>query len=187
MHDLAAELPYTPLFCEENIWFLANRLLDEGMQIERMYVLLFSNPAQSIILLQQKAARQMPFIVWDYHVVLQAHHEQTDWIYDFDSRLAFPSPLARYFALTFPEQQCLPGRYHTQIRQIPAMEYLERFYSDRSHMLGKIPQDQFPAYPSITPDPTCRPLTLDDYRDVQRPLDGNSRIFDLEAYMYGWM
>lgn len=173
---------YTPLFCEENIWLLANRLRDRGMSDKQTFVLFLSNPAKSIILRHQKAAQPGQFIVWDYHVVLQVHRNQDDWIYDFDSRLPFPCPLSTYLSLTFSEQDSLPKRYRTWIRQIPATEYLKHFYSDRSHMEGKIRSNQFPAYPIIKPDRSCQAIPLWDYWNMAKQLKDHSRIFELHAY-----
>ena len=143
---------YTPQFCEENIWHLARRFRDSGLAADRMFVLLFSNPNRSIVLCHQKIALPNRFVLWDYHVVLHAHFDRVDWIYDFDTRLPFSCQLADYFSLTVPDQDFLPEIYHMKIRRIPAHTYLTRFCSDRSHMLGKIPADRFPEYPAIVAD-----------------------------------
>ncbi|MEN8167350.1 MAG: hypothetical protein ABFR65_07735 [Pseudomonadota bacterium] len=184
MPERKAAFLYTPLFCEENIWLLTNKLRDSGRSDEPMSVLFFSNPSKSIMLWRQKAAQAGQAIVWDYHVVLQVHRNQDDWIYDFDSRLPFPCCLSTYLSLTFPEQTALPERYRTWIRQIPAREYLKHLYSDRSHMEGKIPTDQFPDYPIIKPDRSCPPIPLSDYWDMNKQLFDSSLVIDLETYRH---
>ena len=120
--------------------------------------------------------------MWDYHVVLQAHLNRVDWIYDFDTRLPFPCQLADYLSLTVPNQSYLPEIYHTRIRRIPAATYLTRFCSDRSHMLGKIPADRFPGYPIIEANASYSPIPLSDYWDVTKELDDASRIFEVSDY-----
>lgn len=173
---------YTPLFCEENIWFLAQKLLGQGVSDNRMFVLFFSNFTGSIVLFSQNKARQGHLIVWDYHVVLQVHQDHSDWIYDIDSRLPLPSPLTTYFSQTFPNQRILPANYRTKIRQIPADEYLRHFSSDRSHMVGKIPPDQFPDYPIITPAIPRSAIALADYIDMHKELNDHSLVFDVMEY-----
>ena len=176
------EYTYTPHFCEENIWWLAKKLLDTAAANERMYVVFFSNAAESVVLYKQRLAPAGGFIVWDYHVVLQTNQQETDWIYDFDTRLSFPAPLITYLFQTFPQHTVLPEAYRTHIRRIPALEYLRHFYSDRTHMVGHIQPLQFPDYPAITPDPSVQPIPLCDYRNMDKQLDDNSLVFDLERY-----
>jgi protein N-terminal glutamine amidohydrolase len=176
---------YTPFFCEENIWLLARRLLAEDMPKQRMFVLFLSNPNRSILLLEQRQAPKGRLTFWDYHVVLQVGQDGKDWIYDYDSRLPFPTPLMTYLTRTFPDQYRLPRIFRTMIRRIPAAEYLEQFSSDRSHMAGKIPPDAYPDYPVIQAQVSCHPITLDDYLEMRKPLPDHSRVFKLTDYPLG--
>jgi hypothetical protein len=187
LSDLQQEPTYTPLFCEENIWLLANRLRQTGQQEEGTYVLFFSNLRQSILLLNQRRASEGRLTLWDYHVVLQTEEDERTWIYDFDSRLPFPTRLQHYFSQTFPDPAVIPKRYQTKIRQIPVTEYLTRFSSDRSHMTGILEPERFPRYPCIMPPASSRPIPLSSYRDMRRKLDDHSRVFDLLEYcnLYG--
>lgn len=153
MHPIERDRqPYTPLFCEENIWHLARILLDAGHPADGLWVLFISNPARQVALLKQRAGGEAGFVIWDYHVILRAQTGGEDLIYDFDTTLPFPVERSRYFAETFPDKAITPPVLRAQTREIPAREYLHRFHSDRAHMVGKIPAEAFPEWPAITPE-----------------------------------
>jgi hypothetical protein len=176
---------YTAYFCEENIWWAARDLVDAGCDPARMQVLLFTNPAQSVMLLNQRAAPPGAPIAWDYHVVLQAEIEGVVQIVDLDSRLDVPVPLADYMHNTFPRQSTLPQRYRTWVRVIPALSYLQHLYSDRSHMRGLLPASEFPDYPIIRPPEGVQAIGLDAYRDLRRCLQDGSEVLPLSAWYPG--
>ncbi len=176
--DGFGELPYTPLFCEENIWLLAERLLAEGERPERLRVLFFSNPDKQVVLLKQRRAGEQGYVVWDYHVVLQAG----GLIYDFDTVLPFPVDAVDYFLDTFPDQTVLAETYRTWVRWIPATTYLERFFSDRVHMRGVVAEAAFPPWPAITPR-HGRVIALSDYWDMWKKLDDGSEVMGVTAYL----
>lgn len=172
---------YTALFCEENIWWLARSLVDAGMAAARLKVLLFSNPWQSIVLLNQRQADAGEPLCWDYHVVLQVDRDHEAWIFDLDTRLPFPVPCATYLSRTFPPSPALPERYRTQVRIIPAASYLAHFYSDRGHMIGRIPAEAFPDYPIIQPPAGVARISLGEYRDLHKTLGDGSVVVSLDA------
>lgn len=163
---------YTPLFCEENIWWLAKDLADAGIEVDRMQVLLLTNPFQSILLRHQRAAPPGQTQVWDYHVVLRLARDSENQILDFDTCLAFASPEDGYIEHSFPHQSRLPEVYRTWVRTIPAQQYLRHFYSDRSHMRGLVLEREFPGYPILKPDEKVAAIPLADYRDIQVSLEG---------------
>jgi hypothetical protein len=172
MRDLVPDnFPYTAQFCEENTWWLAKTLKEEGVDTAAMQVLLFSNPWKQIVMLNQKAAEQGQAIAWDYHVVLKLHHEGKDQVLDFDSLLPFPCDYDRYMKHSFPDQGVLPERYRSWVRVIPAEDYLKHFYSDRSHMRGVLPESEFPAWDMITPE---HGITLQEYWDMEKKLSDGS-------------
>lgn len=147
-----------------------------------MYVLLFSNNNHSILLGNQRKADQNQLLVWDYHVVLQVQVDADYWVYDFDTRLAFPCLLTNYLNRTFPDQSFLPDIYRTSVRKIPAKAFLRRFSSSRSHMVGEIRVNQFPDYPAIRADASRYPIPLSDYWDMHKKLNDGSQIFELESF-----
>lgn len=174
-------LPYTPLFCEENIWHLARALLDDGHPADRLWVLILSNPARQVALFRQRADDGDGFVVWDYHVVLLARDAEGERIYDFDTTLPFPVERRRYFAETFPATEEIPPPLRARVRRIPAAAYLHRLHSDRSHMVGAIPEEAFPPWPAITPD-HAEAITLREYWAMERELADGSRVEALDAY-----
>lgn len=167
---------YTALFCEENIWQLIRSLSSQAHQcIEQMWVLIFTNPEQKIPLLNQLAAQKNQAVIWDYHVVLLNQIDQKLQIIDFDTRLPFVSPLEQYIQATLIEPARLPENWQTYTRIIPAKSYLQRFCSDRSHMIGQIDETEFPHWPMINTEHHQR-IKLTDYLDLDQKLNDGSQI-----------
>jgi hypothetical protein len=172
---------YTPLFCEENIWWLARSMVDQGFDPDDLKVLFLSNAWQSVVLAKQRAAALGRLVIWDYHVVLQARLDGDEFIFDPDSRLGFPEPLAGYLRQTFPVQAELPERMRTWVRSIPAASYLGHFRSDRRHMLGRIPLSAYPDYAIILPPVGARCIDLGEYRDMHKALADGSIVQPVDA------
>jgi hypothetical protein len=106
-------------------------------------------------------------------------------VFDLDSRLPFPSPWRKYFDGTFPDQSALPERWRSLVRQIPASSYLDRFYSDRQHMVGRVLPSAFPDYPPLVPQDTGMAIDLNHYRDFGKVLDDDSRVAPVERARNG--
>lgn len=174
---------YTPLFCEENIWWLARSMVDQGVDSHDLKVLFLSNAWQSIVLAHQRAAEPGRLVIWDYHVVLQARLNGVDYIFDPDTRLGFPERLASYLQQSFPIQAELPERMRTWVRIVPAASYLGHFRSDRRHMLGRIPLSAYPDYAIILPSVGARCIDLGEYRDMHRALADGSVVKPVDALM----
>lgn len=183
MDDLRTRYRYTPYFCEENIWWLAHALCADGGEPAPLSIWLFSNRAASIAMQHQRAASVGALMAWDYHVVLTTTAEAGLEVFDFDTRLAFPSPAVTYLRQTFPLQQGLPAKWRTWVREIPAAAYLERFWSDRSHMQGHVPPTAFPDYPVIRPQDPRSAIALADYRDIDRRLDDGSAVSPVQSLL----
>jgi hypothetical protein len=168
---------YAARFCEENIWQLA-RVFHNHTELSDMWVLFFSNPAFQVPLLNQRAAAEGKTIIWDYHVVLLACVGGRYRIFDFDTRLPFAANLQDYIVQTFHAPRLLPRELIPYVRKIPAKSYLQRFYSDRSHMIQHIAQIGFPSWPLINQD---KPHTvkLSDYVNVLLHIDDGSSIIKL--------
>jgi len=168
---------YTALFCEENIWLLAKSLQKEGVRLEDLQILFLSNPSKQIVLFEQNSAPLGQAVVWDYHVILWFNDSNKPLLYDFDSRLPFPCPARQYFHSSFPTVQTLPEKFHFYIRQIPANDYLEQFYSTREHMLGLIPTEHFPEYAAIKNHPAKVAISLAEYWDMEKHLNDHSDVY----------
>lgn len=171
---------YTPYFCEENVWWLAAEMADRGVDPSDLSVLLFTNPNASIAVRHQRAAPPGAWMAWDYHVVLSAPDAGGFAVYDLDSRLPFPSQQSDYLSATFSEQRRLPARWQSLVRRIPGDAYLNRFCSDRSHMLGRLPRSAFPNYPAICPGDRSSAILLAEYRDMTRELDDGSVVLPVD-------
>ena len=158
-------ITYTPLFCEENIWKLA-QLLHSRQQAIPLEVLFIINNSNSVALFNQKRSiAQLPAI-WDYHVILLTQLCDKYYIFDLDSKCRLPEEINRYFELTFPSNIKLNGPYRPMIRSIKAAYFLDYFTSDRQHMRGIIPDNQFPDYEIIKPSDNNNKLLLETCRDI---------------------
>lgn len=175
------QCPYTARFCEENVWWLTRRLAESGVAAADMDVIFLTNPSMSVLLLQQRAAPPGQPVVWDYHVVLRLRDAEGNWVLDRDSRLPCPLPCADYLDATFPPQAGLRPDLRTWTREIPAADYLARFRSDRSHMVGRIADADFPSYPPLEPAPGSPAVDLAGYWDFRRDLPGTRLTRDLSA------
>ncbi|MGQ0505737.1 MAG: hypothetical protein ACT4TC_10500 [Myxococcaceae bacterium] len=130
---------YTPLYCEENVWRLAERFPAGDVWV-------ISNLTHTVALAKQKATAD-GWVVWDYHVVLAVNGR----VHDPDTRLPQPCPMTRYVTETFSTQSMLPEEYRSLVRVLPAGEFSRLFFSDRSHM--KRPDGTWLAPPPQWPAP----------------------------------
>lgn len=174
-------LTYTPLFCEENIWKLVESLIAHK-QANPIDVLFIINKNKSVAIFEQKKSIANQPVIWDYHVILSAQINTKIVIFDFDSRNNFPTEIKEYFNNTFPTSINLETTIRPNIRYISAVYFLKHFYSDRSHMLNLIPQDEFPEYSIIQPENDIQHLTLDNCRSSNYPVP-QSQVLTPEEYL----
>ncbi len=181
---------YTALFCEENIWLLGKSLLEENWHPEDLAVLLLSNAKKRIPLFAQTLCEGANPVFWDYHVILL--HTPTSGvgeIFDFDSRLPFPIPLATYAPQTFPAHENLPSQFHVFLRAVSLKSYHRHFHSDRTHMLDSKgrPLSPFPPYPLITIEEEKERISLWDYLDMSKKLNDDSQVYHCQAFLQKWV
>ncbi|KII89001.1 hypothetical protein PLICRDRAFT_592736 [Plicaturopsis crispa FD-325 SS-3] len=143
--------PYTPYWCEENIYLLAHAFQGAQDVVDAwdVFVVFISNESKTVALWNQRAASaEGRPIVWDYHVILvlrprsnpaavSASSADTDrrisWIYDFDTTLTpVPLPAEDYILNTFSE---VPLQFQALLKVVPGPIFLDEFSSDRSHMV----------------------------------------------------
>jgi hypothetical protein len=124
-------LDYHPFYCEENVWRLLGRAELDGY---RAWAVIVSSRAGRVVALRQKAGRGAAGLVcWDYHVFAVVDGSSGARLaLDFDSKLPFPCPLARYLEESFPPMAGTPAQPH--FRVIAAADYRAHFATDRSHM-----------------------------------------------------
>ncbi|MCK6509977.1 UTP--glucose-1-phosphate uridylyltransferase [Myxococcota bacterium] len=153
---------YQAYYCEENIWQLAH---ESAFSDVEGYAVFISNPEKSCALWHQRASHSAwEPVLWDYHVLYLAATgpQSSPWeIWDLDTLLGMPVPLADYLSQTFCMTAELHPRYAPSFRLLPREIFLRDFYSDRSHMLDKHQtwRQPPPPWPPIMPNvPQPRPL-----------------------------
>lgn len=156
-----AQLHYQPYYCEENIWQLAAA---PALTPYPRQVIFISNPQHTCALWGQKAAPPGQPVIWDYHVILAIQAEQT-WIYDLDTRWAFPSLAQTYLDQTFLP---VPPQFAPYFRVIDAETYRTHLASDRSHMRKN---GRWTMPPPPWPNPG-QGMNLPQFWDTQTPFLG---------------
>ncbi|MDH5426488.1 MAG: protein N-terminal glutamine amidohydrolase [Gammaproteobacteria bacterium] len=170
---------YTPLFCEENIWHLADALIRQGVSDSDLHIVFITNSTRQVAVFNQQTTNAHSVVIWDYHVVLLRKTANEFLIYDFDTTAPFITPASQYLALSFPQYALIPDLYQPQFRLIESQVYLNRFSSDRSHMLGVIAANKFPDYPAIQPWENQPAISLSQCIDIDSALPANDSLFSL--------
>lgn len=122
---------YQPSYCEENIWHLCQQ-----PEFQHSDVIVMASKGRFFpIRCQRKANTPTEPLLWDYHVVLLWHvAPDARYILDFDTTLAFCTPIADYFRQAFLDESLLKPRFVPLFRVMPSKEYAEKLLSDRRHM-----------------------------------------------------
>lgn len=157
---------YQSKYCEENVWQL---LQGSELPRERSFAVLISNRMRAVRYWNQRAAvRPKSPIIWDYHVVVLVEQPEGPVVYDLDSVLPFPCPLAQYLAESFRPDPSETAVFEPWFRVVPAQLYLDELWSDRSHMRTEDGGWQAPPPPWPAPMPKGASLPLMDAIDVAR-------------------
>ncbi|KAB5551792.1 hypothetical protein DKX38_009103 [Salix brachista] len=146
-----SQFTHTPLYCEENVYFLLKKLCKDGVADA-------DGSDLFIPLWHQKAStRADGIILWDYHAIcIQRKREGgSHLVWDLDSSLPFPSPLASYVSETIRPSFQLFSEYRRSFRIMHAPIFLRFFASDRRHM--KDPDGNWTAQP-----PAYEPIVAED-------------------------
>jgi len=103
----ATRFQHTPYYCEENVYLLCKTLCENGVAeatCSDLFVVFISNEKKQVPLWHQKASTRADGVVlWDYHVICVQRKKESDsepLVWDLDSTLPFPSPLASYVTET---------------------------------------------------------------------------------------
>lgn len=133
---------YTPFYCEENIWHLAQ---EECFRGQETHAVLISGKGPYRRFWCQGNAEHPDFpVFWDYHAILLSYRK--GWrVWDLDTTLGLPVAADTYFHQTFLRPSLEAKDTDVILRIIAAEEYVERFSSDRSHM--KLPSGAWAASP----------------------------------------
>ncbi|KAH3886433.1 protein N-terminal glutamine amidohydrolase-like [Dreissena polymorpha] len=147
------DIIYTNCYCEENVWHLCNAVkVKRHGELCRCYCVFISNKDRQIPLWLQKASSSEDgVVVWDYHVIFIHISHQGSFVYDLDSRLAFPTSFCDYFRCSIRPCAAFKPEFHRRFRLIEAELFLQTFASDRSHMLTENGEWKKPppCYPCI--------------------------------------
>lgn len=177
-----SDYKYTALFCEENIWHLADSLIKQGVKDSVLHIVFIGNKKQQVAIFNQKSENDNHPIIWDYHVVLLRKTTHDYYvIYDFDTTTEFETIAEQYLSLSFPKEKNITPPYQAQFRLIKARTFLKEFSSDRSHMLGIIDADQFPNDKPIQAKENQSATYLHQFINFSVPLY-NDKILAINAF-----
>ena len=118
---------YTALFCEENIWHLAQQFIKQGVNPSDLTTLFICNQKEQVVLFNQQVSRNNDPVIWDYHVILLRNKNNKYIIYDFDAINSFGINAKEYLELSFPSTINIHPDYHARFRLINAQVYINHF------------------------------------------------------------
>ncbi|KAK9290978.1 hypothetical protein L1049_009160 [Liquidambar formosana] len=169
-----SQFDHTPFYCEENVYLLCKKLCTSGIanaEGSDLFVVFISNEKKQVPLWHQKAGKRADgLVLWDYHAIcIQRKKEGNSphLVWDLDSSLPFPYPLAPYVSESIrPSFQLFP-EFQRFFRVVHAPIFLQFFASDRRHMKDSVGNwiSQPPAYePIVAEDGTVH--NLNEYMEV---------------------
>ena len=122
---------YTPYYCEENIWHLAQESCFREQQV--LVAMISGEGDYRRLWHQSQAPNAESPVYWDYHVILLVHDRRW-WVWDLDTTLGLPVLADQYFSATFFGHGVDAENCDVTLRLIQAAYYVQNFSSDRSHM-----------------------------------------------------
>ncbi|KAK0598750.1 hypothetical protein LWI29_037622 [Acer saccharum] len=171
--EYSSQFDHTPFYCEENVYFLCKKLCANGVADadgSDLYVVFISNEKKQIPLWHQKASKIADgVILWDYHARKRGD-DSPCLVWDLDSSLPFPSPLASYVLETIQPSFQLFSEYRRCFRIVHAPIFLRSFASDRRHM--KDPTGNWIAEP-----PSYEPIVAEAGGILFPSLSMNSEVY----------
>ncbi|XP_070535631.1 protein N-terminal glutamine amidohydrolase-like [Ptychodera flava] len=173
---------YTSCYCEENVWKLCEYIkASHAERLQQLFVIFVSNENRTVPLWKQRAAHsEEEPVVWDYHVFLIHYQNGDTKVYDLDTVLSFPCKFSTYSVQTFQSNDVVRLQYHRKFRIIPSETFLERFASDRSHMVKNgVWLAPPPSYPCIQLEDSK--MNLDEFISMD-PNVGYGEVVSLEDF-----
>jgi protein N-terminal glutamine amidohydrolase len=171
---------YTPFYCEENIWQLAQERVNGS-------AVFISNATRQVACFSQKRAHQPDEpMVWDYHVVWLeegasgATATATATVWDFDSTLGLVTPAQVYLAETF---RPVRAAFAPMFRLVAKADFVRDFASDRSHM--KCADGSYQAAPPPWPciGESEKPPNLAEFLRMDVSADAPGDVLSLDALL----
>eukprot|EP01100_Stratorugosa_tubuloviscum_P014297 TRINITY_DN7566_c0_g1_i1.p1 TRINITY_DN7566_c0_g1~~TRINITY_DN7566_c0_g1_i1.p1 ORF type:complete len:229 (-),score=76.72 TRINITY_DN7566_c0_g1_i1:143-778(-) len=138
---------YTSCYCEENVYKLCEKIETLNGNLNLYKVAFISNPNKSVAIWNQESGNRLNegLVIWDYHVILiqlskikcetMNQFLKNSLVLDLDTSLNYPINLEMYLNLCFKNN--INQQFLANFRIIDALNYLNTFTSDRSHMLKK--------------------------------------------------
>eukprot|EP01024_Parvocaulis_polyphysoides_P048242 TRINITY_DN45849_c0_g1_i2.p1 TRINITY_DN45849_c0_g1~~TRINITY_DN45849_c0_g1_i2.p1 ORF type:complete len:162 (-),score=3.71 TRINITY_DN45849_c0_g1_i2:30-473(-) len=121
---------YTKCYCEENVYFLCKKLVQENIsQLDNLFVVFISNLNKKIPLWQQKSGEISNdyLVVWDYHVILiqqknnfkncNSSSSFRSKVWDPDTVLNFPCNFDEYSMHALQTQSILQTTFQRFLQQ----------------------------------------------------------------------
>lgn len=174
-----------PCYCEENVWRIAYKKLQQSNSSSKYYAVFISNPQQCIPMFRQTAATER-CCYWDYHVILieqRQTQEAPTLVYDVDTTLTpYPMELSKYLDLSFPtivaqqshsesknrsDSYISMHHYIPYFRVIQIEDYLQYFSSDRRHMYDSVTKEWNAPPPTYQPVVRGASNESSDYDDLR--------------------
>ncbi|KAL7169011.1 hypothetical protein ACSBR2_034103 [Camellia fascicularis] len=126
-------------------YYLNNKILCTSGEADAegsdLFVVFISNEKKQVPLWHQKASQRADGVVlWDYHVICiqRKKGDSSPLVWDLDSSLPFPSPLASYVSETMRPSFQLFSEFQRFFRVVHAPIFLRSFASDRRHMKDSV-------------------------------------------------
>ena len=160
-----ADYLYHSRFCEENIWHLCQR-----PEFSTSEVIFIASRGECFPMLCQHAAPTPTTpLLWDYHVILLWYAANRRYLLDFDTTLAFCTPLSDYMRHSFLAEHWLKPAFIPLFRLIPTKDYVANFLSDRRHMQTS---EGWLATPPPWPPISTSTSNLSQFTDMTDPTYG---------------
>ena len=180
---------YVPYWCEENVLrFLAGGVADSGAGVLDTRALFILPKNRSVAVFSQRAGRAGDgLVIWDYHAVALVGapavgcHGASWLVFDYDSNLDFGIGAERWLEASFGPLGSFGSAgaaYAPLFRILDGPAYVERSFSDRSHMKATDgswmePPPPWPASEAAGVRPDER-WTLAELRDVGKKTGGGT-------------
>jgi hypothetical protein len=161
---MPSKFKYTPAYCEENIWHLAND--DRFSELDAKVVLVTGSGSHRKLWYQRCSEHDALPVHWDYHVILLVRNDIWQ-VWDLDTTLELPVNASTYFRKTFygPDES-FQGN-NVLFRTIDVDEFIANFSSNRSHM--RLPSGDWAA-----PPPSWPPIVKRGKPNLMKWLDSES-------------
>ena len=88
---------YFNCFCEENVWKLCDTVRCKNPAlVQHCFAVFISNEQKMVPIWQNRGSQaEDGMVIWDYHVVFVYKSPDGPEVYDMDSTLPFPVPIAK--------------------------------------------------------------------------------------------